>query len=117
MTLHLQRVGFHGARLARQVLGNGGAELRIGDVVRRPGDGGLESAAHFVFALGAGLETRDAALDAELDPLVVTRLEMQAVVVGRRPPVATEERLSRSLQAGLLPDGIKGFRCAQLQRR
>src|SRR5205085_10208445 len=44
-------------------------------------------------SLGAGLEAPDAPLDAELDPLVIAGLEMQAVVVRVRSPVAAEERL------------------------
>ena len=47
---------------------------------------GNEAAAHLVFALRAGLEARDAALDAELDALVVAGLEMQAVVLARARP-------------------------------
>ena len=43
--------------------------------------------------LGPGLEAAHTALDAELDPLVVARLEVQAVIIGGRAPVTTEQRL------------------------
>jgi hypothetical protein len=55
---------------ALEVLLDGITELPVGDVMRRPGDGGFEAAADFVLTLGAGLEPRNAALDAELDPLL-----------------------------------------------
>src|SRR5262249_2760414 len=86
-----------------EIFANGGAELRIGDVMCRPGDRGLEAAAHLVLTLGAGLEALDAPLDTELDTLVIAGLEVQAVVVGRRAPVASEERLCAG-EKDRLPD-------------
>ncbi len=58
--------------------------------MRRPGERRLEAAAHLVLALRARLEALDAALDAELDALVIAGLEVQAVVVGGRAPVASD---------------------------
>jgi hypothetical protein len=91
MPLNLFGVGVDGLALALEVFLDGVAELPVGDVVRRPGDGRLEAAADLVFALGAGLEAGDAALDAELDALVIAGLEVQAVVIRGRAPVASVE--------------------------
>jgi len=82
MSLDLERIGLDRRPLALEILADGGAELWIGDVMRRPGDRGLEAAAHLVLTLSAGLEALDAPLDAELDALVIAGLEVQAVVVG-----------------------------------
>ncbi len=78
---------------AREVIADRPAEGGIGNVVRRPCQSRLEPATHLVLALGARLEAPDAPLDAELDPLVITGLEMQAVVLGSRAPIAPVERL------------------------
>ena len=102
MTLHLECIGIHRRTLTLQVLADRSTKVGIGDVVRRPGDRGLEAAADLVLALRAGLETRDTPLDAELDPLVVAGLEVQAMKVGCRPPVAAIERL-RALTPVVLP--------------
>src|SRR5581483_8745459 len=84
-------------------------KLPVGDVVRGPGDGGLEAAADLVLSLGAGLEPGDAAVDAELDALVVAGLEVQAVVVRGRSPVTTEQGL-------LAPEeNCSRHRCASMQ--
>src|SRR5439155_13939439 len=65
--------------------------------VREPVEGacglGKEAARVLVLALRAALEERDAALDAELDRLVVARLEVQARHVLDRAPVAAIERV------------------------
>src|SRR5271170_2340301 len=60
--------------------------------MRRPGQGRGKTARHLVFALGARLEAADAALDAKLDALVVAGLEVQAVMLRGRPPVASIQR-------------------------
>ena len=93
MSLDFLGVGVDRLPLALEVLLDGVAELPVGDVVRRPGDGRLETTADFVLALGARLEARDAVLDTELDALVVAGLEMQAVVIRGRSPVAAEQRI------------------------
>src|SRR5581483_7307043 len=93
MCLDFFGVGVHGLPLALEILLDGVAKLAIGNVVRRPGDGGLEAAADFVLALGPGLKAGNAALDAEFDALVIAGLEVQAVVIRRGPPVAAEQRL------------------------
>src|SRR6185437_7150234 len=84
-----------GVALALEVVADRLAEGGIADVMRRPRERRLEAAAHLVLALGAGLEAPDPALDAELDPLVVAGLEVQAVVVGGGAPVTAVERLLR----------------------
>src|ERR1700731_1928138 len=63
--------------------------------MRRPGEGGLETAADFVLALRSRLEPRHLVLDAELDSLVVARLEMQTVVILSGAPVAAEQSICR----------------------
>src|SRR5579863_1361030 len=60
--------------------------------MRRPGERRLEAAAYLVFALRAGLEALQAALDAKLDALVVAGLVVQAVELRGRTPVAAEQR-------------------------
>src|SRR5487761_166798 len=102
---NLGRVVVDGAALTLQVIADSRAEGGVGDVVRRPGEGGLEAAAHLVLALGAGLEPLHAPLDAELDPLVIAGLEMQAVILGRGSPIASVERLPRPEEDGC------GHRC------
>ena len=79
--------------LARQIVFDGITEASIDDVVRRPGECGLKSSTDLVLALRTRLEPRNAVLDAELDSLVIARLEMQAVVVCRGAPVAAEQGL------------------------
>src|SRR6187402_3644164 len=83
----------HVRTFAPQIVTNRGTEARIHDPVHGPGVRRNEPPAHLVFALRAGFETRDAALDAELDALVVTGFEMQAVVLRARAPVAAVQRL------------------------
>ena len=91
MSLNLLSVGIDRLALAFEVLLDRVTELPVGNVVRRPGDGGLEAATDLVLALGAGLEAGNAALDAKLDALVLTRFEVQAVVVRGGAPVAAEQ--------------------------
>ena len=52
---------------------------------------GIEAARHLVLALGAGFEPLQALGDAIVDALVVAGLEMQAVIVAARAPVAPEQ--------------------------
>src|SRR6185295_17511487 len=65
--------------------------------MREPVEGaralGQEAARVLVLALGATLEERDAPLDAELDRLVVARLEVQARDVLDRAPIAAVQRM------------------------
>ena len=97
VVLDFAGVFVHVRAFAPQVVANGGPEAWIDDPVHGPGVRRDEAAAHLVFALRAGLEARDAALDAELDALVVTGFEMQAVVLLARAPVAAVQR-RRALQ-------------------
>ncbi len=53
-----------------------------------------------MLTLRAGLEAANAALDAELDALVVARFEMQAVVFVRRAPVTAKQRIGRPKENG-----------------
>ena len=61
---------------------------RVRQSVGRPGLLRQEAARHLVFALGAAFEGGDALGDAELQRLVVGRLEMQTRHVLQRAPVA-----------------------------
>src|SRR6266550_3972669 len=90
----MRRAGERSPPAASSPLGSSSACSRGGNhSASSCGERRLETATHLVLALGAGLEARDAPLDAELDPLVIAGLEMQAVVVRVRSPVAAEERL------------------------
>ena len=73
------------ARFTLEVAGHGGAQGRIGEPVRGPGEGRLEAARELVLALRAGLEALQAVADAVLDALVVAGLEMQAVESAAAP--------------------------------
>ena len=92
VVLDFAGVFVHVRTFAPQIVANRGPEARIHDPVHGPGVRRDEPAAHLVFALRAGFEARDAALDAELDALVVTGFEMQAVVLRVRAPVAAVQR-------------------------
>src|SRR5205823_11462891 len=92
MRPNLLGIGVHGLALALEIIFDRIPKLAVGDVVTRPGDRRLEPATHLVLPLGPGLEAAHTALDAELDPLVVARLEVQAVKIGGRAPVTTEKR-------------------------
>src|SRR6516165_8046332 len=92
MGLYLRRIGVDRQALALEILADGLPKAHLGDGVRRPGERGLEPARHLVLPLRARLESRDAPLDAELDSLVIARLEVQAVIVGCGTPVAAVER-------------------------
>src|SRR5690242_3713802 len=79
--------------LARAEVGDGGREIAVADGVQRMRGRGPQAARKLVQTLRAALEARDPALDAELDRLVIARLEMQARNVLRHPPVAAPQRL------------------------
>ena len=74
-------------------LAHGARELGFRDPVRRPRRDGHQAARELVLALCPALEATDAARDAELDRLVVARLEVQAGHVLGRTPVAAVERV------------------------
>src|SRR2546421_9903377 len=93
MRPNLLGIGVHGLALALEIIFERIPNLAVGDVVTRPGARRLEPATHLVLPLGPGLEAAHTALDAELDPLVVARLEVQAVKIGGCAPVTTEQRL------------------------
>src|SRR5277367_770768 len=86
--VHGRRVIVDTARLAGRKFANGGGKPLILHVVRRTRERRHEAARHLVFALRAGLESLQFLLDAVIDALVVAGLEMQAVVVAARAPVA-----------------------------
>src|SRR5262245_49172906 len=67
--------------------------------MRRPGLRRHEAARELVLALRASLEDADAALDAELERLVVARLEMQKRNVwGAAPVAAVQHHLRKDVQ-------------------
>ena len=88
------RVFVHAGSLGAQVVGDGATEPWIGDPMRGMRQGRHETAGDLVLALRAGLEARDAVLDAVLDALVVAGLEVQAVELVRCAPVAAVERVA-----------------------
>src|SRR4026207_1412646 len=121
MLLHLPHIFGHGDPLLVQIAVDRAPEARIGNPVRRPGLRRLEAARHFVLALRAGFEALQALLDTVLDSLVIARLEMQAVKLGRGAPIASVERVAaaeedrgrnrRALQLGELHDDCAGECC------
>src|ERR1700732_3973740 len=79
--------------LALEIIRDRAAQIGIGNVMR--GVGGLRQVAarDLVLALRAGLDRFEAALDGEIDRLVVADLEMQKRVMLDRAPVAAEQRV------------------------
>src|SRR5438132_6495632 len=73
--------------LALEVIGNRPAQIRVGDEMRRPR--GLRQVAtrQLVFALRAGLDIGEPALDREIDRLVIADLEVQEGVMFDGAPV------------------------------
>src|SRR6185437_7369557 len=98
--LGFARVGVDGGALANQVGTDRAAHRRISNPVRRPRDGRGEAARELVLTLRARLKAREALLDAVVDPLVVAGLEVQAVVIVLRAPVASVERILRAQEYG-----------------
>src|SRR6478736_5606508 len=76
--------------LALEVIVDGPAQAGIGDEVRGVGGPRQVAARDLVLALRAGLDMREAALDGEIDRLVVADLEMQERMMLDRAPVAAE---------------------------
>src|SRR4051812_31926669 len=64
--------------LARAELGDGCREVGVADGMQRVRGDGAQAPRELVQALRAALEAMDAPGDAELDRLVIARLEMQA---------------------------------------
>src|SRR5690606_23755407 len=73
---------------------------RIVEPVPRPGRRRRETPCDLVLALRAGLELLEPFANAVLDALVIARLEMQAMKIGKTPPVAAEERAAASKADG-----------------
>src|SRR5438132_995087 len=80
--------GFHIGALADQIVRNRAAQPGIGDVMGGMGGDRQVAAGELVFALGAGLDTLELAIDGELDGLVIAKLEMQERVVLDGAPMA-----------------------------
>ncbi len=74
--------------------GDGTREWRVRNRMRGPGRHGNEAASELVVALRAAFEVRDSAFDAELDRLVVARLEVQAGNLFGRSPVPAPKRVA-----------------------
>src|SRR5689334_20224424 len=85
---------------ALQVISDRGAETPVDDPVRGPGRGRRESPGDLVLSLRAGLEACDAVLDAIVDALVVAGLEVKAVMLPVRAPVATIQRVATPEEHG-----------------
>ena len=77
MRLHLLRVLIDGGALTSKVVVDRRAQALITDEMSGPGERRLEAATHLVLSLGAGFKARDAALDAEINALVITGFKMQ----------------------------------------
>ncbi len=70
-----------------------------------------------MLALSAGLETLESVLDAVIHTLVIARLEVQAVLIRPRAPVAAVKRvgaLEEMAQAIGLPDRFATFTISAL---
>src|SRR5579863_4429163 len=106
----LEEIGRDEMLFPLEVFVNGSLELRPRQPVLGPGVGGLEATTDLVLALGAGVEMLQALADAVFDALVVAGLEMQAVELLFRAPVATVECVAASkADSG-------GHRCAVQER-
>src|SRR3954452_14629676 len=83
----------HISAFAFEVIGNRAAQIGVGDVMG--GVGGLRqvSARQLVLALRAGLDHPQAALDREINRLVIADLEMQERMMLDRAPIAAEQRI------------------------
>src|SRR5690606_28514095 len=77
-------------------------ETRVRQPVQREGNFRLEPTQDLVLALHAGIKTLQALADAELDALVVTQLEMQAIDLRYTAPVT-------AIQAGVI-EQVEGRR-------
>ena len=85
--------GLHISALAREIVGDGPAQSRIGNVMRRIGGVGQVAARELVLALGPGLDPLQPVCDRVVDGLIVADLEMQERVVLDRAPIAAVERI------------------------
>src|SRR3954469_22877203 len=65
----------HRRPLRGEELGDGAAEVRVGDEMRRPGRHGPIAAAQLVLALRPRLDLGEAAVDRSLDRLIIADLE------------------------------------------
>src|SRR5712692_5720849 len=93
--VQLVHVALDSCRLPREKFFHRVRELRVPQPVRGPGLGRHEAARELVLALCAPLEDPDAALDAELQRLVIADLEMQQRYVTDRTPIAPVQRHRR----------------------
>src|SRR5437899_722389 len=71
----------HIGALALQIIRNRPAQIGVGDEVRGPGGLRQVAARQLVLALRAGFDDLQAALDREIDRLIVADLEMQERVM------------------------------------
>src|SRR6201981_2939093 len=78
----------HISALALEIIGDGAAQGRIGDVVRRMGGHRHIAARELVLALRARFYALEPARYRELDRLVIAQLEVQERVVLDRAPMA-----------------------------
>src|SRR5712692_2459255 len=80
--------------LAIEEGGDRAAERWVGDPVRAVNRRRQIAALQFVGPLGAGLDPRQAALNRELDRLVIAAFEMQKAVFAVRSPIAAVDRVA-----------------------
>src|ERR1700691_5978986 len=91
MLIDRRRVAFHPPSLAGREFAKRRRKAWVGDEMCRTHHRGHETPGHLVLALGARFEALQFPLDAVFDALVVAGLEMQAVIVAPRAPIAAEQ--------------------------
>lgn len=91
----------NGLTLARQPAVDAGAKAWVGYPVGGAGDDGHEAARQFVLALGAPFKALQAMADGVFDAAVVAQLEVQAIHLLQRAPVA-------AIQIGAVPQTPTG---------
>src|ERR1700678_788152 len=86
-----RRIIVHPSCLPGRKVANGCGKAWIGDEMRRTHHRGHETSRHLVLALGTRFEALQFPVDAVFDALVVAGLEMQAVIVASRAPIAAKQ--------------------------
>src|SRR5215470_19344086 len=79
--------------LVLEEVGDGAAQRRIGDVMRRMRRYRHIAARDLVLSAGAGLDAGELVLDGVLDRLIIADFEMQERVLLDAAPVAAEQRV------------------------
>src|ERR1700722_17552096 len=83
----------HIGALAPEIIRDRAAQIGVGDIMRRISGLRQVTARDLVFSLRARLDRLQAALNGEIDRLVIADLEMQERMMLDRAPVAAEQRI------------------------